>query len=158
MGLREAYRTAAASGPARAYGTIWQGLWIYVLVVGGIGAAIAVGWDLIDLKLHYRLVDATVTAITAPCTLERQRASRTMTSDPMDCAAAAALLAEPRWQGYELIHHDRAEYRYLSPADGRPHAGAFDMDAGEARSLRVGSVVRVFAHRTEPGVSRHRGG
>jgi hypothetical protein len=119
-----------------------------------------------DLHENYTPVTAHVSSVQESCHLSRpaslqERAfhgrSRydTITSDVLDCAEAERRTkTDPHWRGAFVNYAITLAYDYISPIDGRKHAGS-DLISRypDGRKLHPGDAFSVMASKNSAGIS-----
>jgi hypothetical protein len=119
-----------------------------------------------DLHENYTPVTAHASGVQESCHLSRgaslqerafygRRRDDTITSDPLDCTEAERLAkTDPQWRGAFVNYAITLAYDYISPVDGRKHAGSeFVSRYPDGRKLRPGDAFSVMASKNNAEIS-----
>ena len=78
------------------------------------------------------------------------------TTDPGPCDIATFLADNnPDYDGFLVIRRTYVSFTYASPADGRQHAGRYELPRGDTGArYRIGGQFNIRAHKEKPEETR----
>ncbi len=108
----------------------------------------------------YEDVPATVTNVRELCYLQKREVEviikTVTTTDPGPCDIATFLADNnPDYDGFLVIRRTYVSFTYASPADGRQHAGRYELPRGDTGArYRIGGQFNIRAHKEKPEETR----
>lgn len=127
------------------------------VLLGGVIAAGAFGYQLYDRAVNYEPAMVQVTKVEELCYLEKtervsRRRTRTITSDVAPCDIVRyAAQTEPDLEGFEVHRAQYVSYYYQSPVDGEWHEGRHEQDKKQDGSeIRPGDEISVLISLEDP--------
>lgn len=132
---------------------------IQMKVYGGMFAigALVYGVSEVDKSLNYVETDAKITAAEFDCYIENSSGriveKKTDNLAFMSCDIAPIIAAQHGYKDSDISQRVKMEYSYYSPVDGSVQYGKHETKYN-ASKYQKGAVIKIFAHKEEPGKTR----
>ena len=130
-----------------------------MMVIGGVivVAFVMMFFQANDLKTHYTVVDAKITAVAVDCFIKAGRKKivekETEKLAYMSCDLAPAVASQFGYSDKDIKKRASVTYQYESPVDHNYYTGSYTRER-DVDGLVRGKMIHVHAHLSDPEKSR----
>lgn len=128
-----------------------------VLGVLGIGGMVAM--DQANLRNNYEKIDGVIKTAVVDCFVKEGKSKIVTKKDDrlayMDCELAPVAAEAHGFSKSAIKQRVSFVYNYKSPVDGKTYEGRETEEKIDAKKFKVGSMVKIYAHKEEAAKSRY---